>query len=62
MSAKDKFHAAVKHGLQKDGWIVTADPLELEYGDLTLLVDLAAERFLAATRESKKIVLTRWIA
>ncbi len=32
MAAKDKFHEAVKHGLQKDGWTITADPLELEYG------------------------------
>jgi hypothetical protein len=57
MSAKDKFHEAVKTGLQKQGWTVTADPLELEYGDLTLLVDLAAERLLAATRQGEKIAV-----
>ncbi len=57
MSAKDKFHEAVKTGLQKQGWTVTADPLELDYGDLTLLVDLAAERLLAATRQGEKIAV-----
>jgi hypothetical protein len=57
MAAKDKFHDAVRHGLQKDGWTITADPLELEYGDLTLLVDLAAERLLAADREGEKIAV-----
>jgi hypothetical protein len=57
MSAKDKFHQAVKTGLQKQGWTVTADPLELNYGDLTLLVDLAAERLLAATRQGEKIAV-----
>jgi hypothetical protein len=57
MSAKDKLHEAVKRGLQKEGWTVTADPLKLDYGDLTLLVDLAAERLLAATREGEKIAV-----
>jgi XisH protein len=57
MAAKDKFHSAVKKGLQKDGWTVTADPLELPYGNLTLLVDLAAERLIAADREGEKIAV-----
>jgi XisH protein len=30
MSAKDKFHDLVKTALQKDGWMITADPLYLQ--------------------------------
>ncbi len=57
MAAKDKFHNAVKHGLEKEGWLITADPLELQYGEVTLLVDLAAERLIAADRDGEKIAV-----
>ena len=30
MSAKDKFHDAVKHALEKEGWQITHDPLTFE--------------------------------
>lgn len=57
MAAKDKFHHAVKNGLQKEGWTITADPLDLLYGELSLLIDLAAERLIAADRGSEKIAV-----
>jgi hypothetical protein len=44
MSAKDIFHEAVKHGLVKDGWIITQDPLELEWEGVTVKIDLTADR------------------
>ncbi len=30
MSARDIFHNAVKTALQKDGWVITHDPLTVE--------------------------------
>ena len=57
MPAKDLFHAAVKTALQKTGWQITADPLKLEWGDVELYVDLAAERLVAAERQGEKIAV-----
>ncbi|WP_013325427.1 element excision factor XisH family protein [Gloeothece verrucosa] len=31
MSAKDVFHDAVRVALEKDGWVITQDPLHLTY-------------------------------
>ena len=36
MSAKDKFHDAVKNALIKDGWTIMADPLQIKLGDIRL--------------------------
>ena len=57
MAAKDIFHDAVKHGLQKDGWTVTDDPLSLKFGDTRIYIDLGAERILAAERGEEKIAV-----
>ena len=57
MAAKDLIHDAVKNALIKDGWTITADPLRLQYEDVTLLIDLAAERVLAAERNGVKIAV-----
>ncbi len=48
--ARDKIHSAVKNALIKDGWTITDDPYYLKNkdGSLTLEVDLAAERTIAA--------------
>lgn len=42
MSARDLYHALVVNALEKDGWLVTDDPLYLKYGDRKLYVDLGA--------------------
>lgn len=57
MPAKDVFHDAVKSGLQKDGWIITHDPLSLKFGDTRIYIDLGAERILAAERDEEKIAV-----
>lgn len=57
MSARDLFHAAVKNALQKEHWIVTDDPLEIEFEEVTLKIDLGAERLIAAEREGEKIAV-----
>jgi len=57
MPAKDLYHDAVKAPLIKDGWIILADPYHIQYKDVDLYADLAAERPIAAEREGQKIVV-----
>jgi hypothetical protein len=54
--AKDRFHNAVRTALEKEGWIVTADPYELSVGEVDFEIDLAAE-MLAAERAGEKIAV-----
>lgn len=57
MPAKDLFHDTVRNALEKDGWTITADPYTLVWGKESLFVDLAAERFIAAEKENRKIAV-----
>ncbi len=57
MAAKDVFHDAVKKGLQKEGWVITHDPLRIEVGDVEMYIDLGAEQTLAAERDEEKIAV-----
>lgn len=57
MPAYDLFHDAVKRGLIKEGWTITADPLTFEFGGLDLYIDLAAERVLAAEKGNERIAV-----
>ncbi len=57
MPARDVYHDAVKQALIKDGWTITADPYTIEYEEMRVFADLAAERSLAAEREGQKIVV-----
>jgi XisH protein len=57
MPAKDIFHNAVKHGLEKDGWLITQDPLYLDYGGVEMYIDLGAEKLIAAERDGNKIAV-----
>jgi hypothetical protein len=57
MSAKDKFHDVVRLALEKDGWIVTNDPLYIDFGKVQMRIDLGAEKLLAAEKEEKKIAV-----
>lgn len=57
MSAKDIFHEAVKRGLEKDQWRISSDPLELEWEEVKVKIDLAAERLIAAERGEEKIAV-----
>ena len=43
MAAKDLFHEAVKHALEKEQWVITDDPLRFKFGNVNFRVDLAAE-------------------
>jgi hypothetical protein len=57
MSAKDIFHDAVRKGLEKEGWVITDDPLRIEVGDVEMYIDLGAEEVLAAERTGEKIAV-----
>lgn len=57
MSARDIFHEAVKRGLEKDQWRISSDPLELEWEEVKVKIDLAAERLIAAERGEEKIAV-----
>ncbi|MEL6353228.1 MAG: XisH family protein, partial [Cyanobacteria bacterium J06627_28] len=54
--ARARFHDAVRAGLEKDGWIITADPYEVSIGEVDFEIDLAAE-MLAAERAGEKIAV-----
>jgi hypothetical protein len=57
MAAKDIYHTAVRRALEKDGWVVTHDPLVLAIGKTEFLIDLGAERLLAAERAGERIAV-----
>jgi hypothetical protein len=58
MSARDKFHEAVKKGLQKEQWLITHDPLTIEFGEKDeVRIDLGAEQLLGAERGGEKIAI-----
>lgn len=57
MPAKDLYHDAVKSALIKAGWSIVADPYRIQYKDIDLYADLAAEYPIAAEREGQRIVV-----
>ena len=57
MPAKDIFHNAVRNALEKEGWIITNDPLFLRFGGVDMYVDLAAEQLMSAEKNGEKIAV-----
>jgi hypothetical protein len=57
MAAKDLFHDAVRRGLEKNQWHISSDPLELDWEEVKVKIDLAAERLIAAERGQEKIAV-----
>ena len=57
MPKKDKFHQVVEIALRKDGWEITDDPLFITVGGVDMLIDLGAERLLAAEKQGEKIAV-----
>lgn len=55
MSRRDDLHSAVRAALEKDGWVITDDPLVLVLEQTLLKADLGAENFFAAEKEKHKI-------
>jgi hypothetical protein len=57
MARLELIHHTVKDALIKDGWIITADPYIIQYADVKLFADLAADKIIAAERAEQKIVV-----
>ena len=57
MAAKDIYHKAVRHALEADSWIITDDPLSIDFGDVKMKIDLGAEQLIAAEKEGRKIAV-----
>jgi hypothetical protein len=57
MPTRDRYHNLVRHALEKDGWIITDDPLRLRWGKKDMYVDLAAEKLLLAVKDEQKIAV-----
>ncbi len=57
MPAHDVFHEAVKRGLVKEGWTITADPYFVQFGGIDQYIDIAAEKLLGAERGDQRIAI-----
>jgi XisH protein len=58
VSRKDQFHDAVKHALEKDGWLITHNPFSIQITEtVRLKIDLGAETTIAAQRDQEKIAV-----
>ena len=57
MPAKDVYHNIVKQALIKDGWLILKENYELTYQGDSLYPDFAAEKSIAATRGTEKILV-----
>lgn len=57
MPARDLFHRAVRNALIRDGWVITHDPLHIEFGGFDFFVDLGAESLIGANRDGRQIAV-----
>jgi hypothetical protein len=54
---RDDLHFPLRRTLEKDGWIITSDPLILVLGQTLLKADLGAEKLFTAEKEGRKIAV-----
>jgi hypothetical protein len=57
MSRRDDLHFPLRRTLEKDGWIITSDPLILVLGQTLLKADLGAKKLFTAEKEGRKIAV-----
>lgn len=57
VAKRDVIHNAVKNALISDNWEITDDPYRIIYKDATLEADMKADKLIAATRESRSIII-----
>ena len=55
--ARDKYHDLVREALEREGWVITDDPLIVEAGKRKVQVDLGAERLIGAEKDGMKIAV-----
>jgi hypothetical protein len=54
---RDKYHYSVRHALEKEGWLITHDPLSFSVGQVDMEIDLGAEKILGAEKDGIKIAV-----
>jgi hypothetical protein len=57
MARKDLYHDIVKVALQKEGWVILKEHLDISVGRIGLFADLEAEAVYVAERKGEKIVV-----
>ncbi len=57
MPRKDIYHDSVKIALEKDGWRIVTEELQIETGGVKFYIDLEAEAVFVAEREGEKIAI-----
>ena len=57
MPAYNVFHDAVKRGLIKEGWTITADPYFIQFGGIDQYIDIAAEKLIGAEKGDQRIAV-----
>jgi len=57
MSRRDDLHCSLRRTIEKDGWVITDDPLILVLKQTLLKADLGAEKILAAEKHGNKIAI-----
>jgi hypothetical protein len=57
MSRRDNLHLPLRRTLEKDGWIITDDPLVLILEKTLLKADLGAEKVFTAEKAGRKIAV-----
>jgi hypothetical protein len=57
MSRRDTLHDSARRTLEKDGWLITDDPLVLVLEKTLLKADLGAEKFFTAEKEDRRIAI-----
>ncbi len=57
MPRKDIYHESVRIALEKDGWTVTDDPLQIAIDETTIFIDLSVEPTYFAEREGEQIAI-----
>ena len=55
--ARDTYHNNVGSALEKDGWMITDDPLTWPFGSRGVFVDMGAKKLLAVEREGQTIAV-----
>ena len=55
--ARDKFHQEVKQALEKEGWLITDDPLYIKVGQIPVHIDIGAEKLIGAEKNGEKIAV-----
>jgi hypothetical protein len=57
MPRKDIYHDSVKIALEKDGWRIIKEELQIETGGVKFFIDLEAEAVFVAEREGEQIAI-----